>query len=346
MRRTAFTLVELLVVIAIIGILIGLLLPAIQSARESGRRVTCTNNLKQLGLGLIAYLDSQGSFPPAMSQNPMAAQPKWGPNWVIRTLSYMEYDGLYKQFNLNLSISDPLNAAARNTPVRTMLCPSDTFNGKPYVAAGRSGIVGTLPWARGDYGANGSIEQLFDAGFNGPLWDDWQKSWLRGAMGVSEGCSMRQIPDGASQTCLVAELRAGIVPLDHRGVWALGDVGASVVWGHGCTDSHGPNVPGYQSDDLADCSEIRGLVTDPNYLAFLRMGCYTGNPSVQVSPRSMHLGGVNICMCEGSVHFISDDINSSPTWTLNRTAPTLADFGVWERLMTAGDGFAIDGKTW
>jgi len=103
MVRRGFTLVELLVVIAIIGILIGLLLPAINAARESGRRAQCSNNVKQLGLALLGYQDALGAFPPGASFPPSETAPwttaKFGPNWAIQILPYTELNGLYKSFD-------------------------------------------------------------------------------------------------------------------------------------------------------------------------------------------------------------------------------------------------------
>ena len=170
--RKAFSLVELLVVIGIIGIVMALLLPAIQSSREAGRRIQCANNMRQLSLSCLAYEGSLGAFPPAMEVPTKGSDQdkepgntyKWGPNWAIRILPFCDNNGLFQEFDLTKPISDPANAAARATSVPTMLCPSDGYNRKPYVPVRykREG----LNWARGNYGANGAIALLNGEGIS------------------------------------------------------------------------------------------------------------------------------------------------------------------------------------
>ena len=132
-RARAFTLVELLVVIAIIGILVALLLPAVQQARAAARRVQCMNNMKQIGLALMNYHSQNNEFP-ASSTWPVGADGRaqginsttfngHGPNWVIRALPFMEEQTTYDAFNLQLPIPDNANELARSTPISSMLCP-------------------------------------------------------------------------------------------------------------------------------------------------------------------------------------------------------------------------------
>ncbi len=360
MRKNAFTLVELLVVIAIIGILIGLLLPAINSARETGRRAQCTNNMKQLALACIALCDSEGRFPPGMTV-PKGEKPdttgRFGPNWVIRILPYMEFNSLYKEFDLssNVDISSSSNAkniAARARTVGTMLCPSDTYNNKPYVpGSSRSGAYGTTPWARGNYAANSAIAYLNVSAGQGPDGIDthfelgdgapgWQKAWARGVMGCNVGAAPRQIPDGLSKTCLIGELRAGIVPQDHRGTWALGECGGSTLWGFGCDGDGGVNCQTLGgADDVFEGPELQGLMA-ASWMDDQMMGVWSGGHSWQCGVKSKHPGGANIVMCDGSVHFISEEI------ACNQAHIAQANMQVWEYLMAAGDGKTVDNRAW
>lgn len=137
-RRLGFTLVELLVVISIIGVLVGLLLPAVQAAREAARRIQCTNNLKQIGLGLHNYESAHRTFPPGFisrvtgpwpggGNNPV---PEAGPGWSLfgLILPQLEQDNLHNLINFHLPISDPVNQIARSSRVSSYQCPSDSWN--------------------------------------------------------------------------------------------------------------------------------------------------------------------------------------------------------------------------
>jgi prepilin-type N-terminal cleavage/methylation domain-containing protein/prepilin-type processing-associated H-X9-DG protein len=352
MSKRAFTLVELLVVIAIIGILIALLLPAINAAREAGRRAQCMNNAKQLGLAAINYQESIGRFPfgVMVPKGQDATQTyQWGANWIIQILPYTENPQLARIYNPLKPVSDPSNAALRATNIPTMLCPSNAIdNSKPYMPVGRS--VEGPNWARGNYAGNGSLEQFEQWGdaanfLVGPGSRGWSIPWLRGVMGVNESSAMKDITDGASHTCLLGEVRAGVSPIDRRGTWAMGCAGASMLWGHGATDDHGPNNNGVEADDIIECGEIQQTFNQAT-LAQMFMGCYNGGGNNQATVRSMHPGGAHICMCDGAVVFISDSINISTTWSYTTNTRVASEFGIWEDLMSAGDGQAIPNNAW
>ncbi len=129
MLRKAFTLIELLVVIAIIGVLIALLLPAVQAAREAARRAQCTNNLKQMGIALHNYHDTVGAFPPGLISVPASdganSGPGWG--WGAMLLPTMEQSVVYHSINVNLPIESGANSTARLTKINTFACPSDAY---------------------------------------------------------------------------------------------------------------------------------------------------------------------------------------------------------------------------
>ncbi len=128
-RRTGFTLIELLVVIAIIAILIALLLPAVQQAREAARRTQCRNNLKQLGLALHNYHDIYLLFPPGyIADGPgphVAHDGISGIGWGAMLLPQLEQTNLWNQFNPNVSIADSVNDAFRQNSLTVFRCPSD-----------------------------------------------------------------------------------------------------------------------------------------------------------------------------------------------------------------------------
>ncbi len=129
----AFTLIELLVVIAIIGVLIALLLPAVQKARESANRSKCQNNLHQIGIALHSYHGDHGSFPSGylwkrtMPDVPTQTNPGW--SWAALLLPYLEQDNLHGQINFRSSVSDPTNEAVRTSVLPSFVCPTDQQTG-------------------------------------------------------------------------------------------------------------------------------------------------------------------------------------------------------------------------
>lgn len=352
--RPAFTLVELLVVIAIIGILVALLLPAVQSARESARRSACVNNVKQLGLAALNYHDQRGRLPPSVTSEPGDPPAETGyvrrANWVIACLPFLEEQPLFDQFDSTAPVSDAANRQARGTAVAAMLCPSEDSSLHLVPFAGNDPVEGDN-WARGNYAANGSLGSMtsntsmdpINRSAGGPRTPRWRSDYTRGLMGVNTELPLARVTDGTSKTLMITEIRVGLTASDRRGVWALGGAASSSLWMHGSDDGNGPNPCNIGTDNIQGCDAVYSELGEGVNAEC--MSCDRGQDSTnQGVPRSRHVGGINACFADGSVHFISDFIERS---TVADLRPDRIDvrpewMGVWQRLNASADSLVLD----
>ncbi len=299
-QRHGFTLVELLVVIAIIGILIALLLPAVQAAREAARRLQCSNNVKQLGLAMHNYHFTHGKLPYAASH--------WGHGgWVKMTLPFIEQGAISDRWDNSKLYSSEPNTSLCRIPLSTHMCPSDS-----HTTSSWGGIDYRM--ANFNYAVNlGNTSVYRVSPLNGVTFKGAPFHYEEAAnnSGIVSH-SFASIRDGTSNTLMFAEVRQAPDALatdptrkDLRGL---------IWYGHhtGITTHQLPNtsVPDYVQS---------GWCPRPAEAAQMRMPCATesaqsgGATPKNLSARSVHPGGVQVGLCDGSVRFVSDSIQLS-TW--------------------------------
>jgi prepilin-type N-terminal cleavage/methylation domain-containing protein len=196
-RGAAFTLIELLVVLAIIGVLVGLLLPAVQKVRETANRVTCANNLRQIGIALHQYHFDHNQLPPSRVDDFHAT-------WAVLLMPYLEENNLYQQWQLDLSYYDQTDVA-RETPVRTYFCPSRRTSSTPPLISISGDVLDDpvffgpqTPGALGDYAACTGTQSV-DGVDNAKIPDG---PFLAATYGT---VTFASITDGLSNTILVGE---------------------------------------------------------------------------------------------------------------------------------------------
>ena len=295
-KNRGFTLIELLVVIAIIAILIALLLPAVQQAREAARRSSCKNNLKQLGLALQNYHGTHLVFPPGGVIGPCGGNPptnltglqecsggqSLGGNWLLFILPQMEQSALWDKAAPVLSGRDPLdymnNIFGHFAPV-AFRCPSHPWDRRSNVA-----FRSIEHMSRGNYAANYGSGDLTAS----------YKQATAGVLTINSSTRISDIRDGTTNTLLVGEVNyLNDVTADTRGAWVYSGMGGSAF-------STGRNPNSKTADILTKCTNTA------------EMPCTEMNDGTQIAAlRSLHTGGVQICLVDGSCRFISDNISDT-----------------------------------
>jgi prepilin-type N-terminal cleavage/methylation domain-containing protein/prepilin-type processing-associated H-X9-DG protein len=317
---SGFTLVELLVVIAIVGVLVALLLPAIQAARESARRTHCTNNLKQIGVGMTNYEISKKTYPPG-EHKPAGVSTGGGLAWSCWFLPYIEEQNLHAlmDFKKDMRVEPnwkPDLTGPTNTPISTYLCPSmashqnrrgdngrlTDFNNNGIYQSGSGEGMGCIDYI----GVSGPAQNVKNR-MTGLPYGDNRGVLLNLASGGpcfsnttecnAKRITARNVSDGLSHTIIVAECS-----------------------GRGVADSNG-DAPGGEN-----ISELDGAWASKSNIGKLKLNVdddkVSGiNPPPHINWAeeeffSDHPGGVNILMCDGSVHFLSDETHYNVYYAL------------------------------
>lgn len=320
-RRGGFTLIELLVVIAIIAILIALLLPAVQQAREAARRSTCKNSLKQIGIALHNYHNTHNVFPPGyIYDGSTETREQWG--WSTFILPDMDQAPLFEQLQVSqralhqvLATGNSGQAPLLRTSLPIFRCPTDPGgnNGDSLVHQNRhfGGGVGTSAGGLGNYavsasnymGVMGNQERCPNQGAN---------TANNGIFFYNSSVRIRDIGDGTSNTFMVGErdgetCRGGTWIGVRNSYSGTGSRGQYVVVG----GAHGASTV---------------LNADP----------WDGNNLCGEGFSSLHTGGAQFVLCDGSVRFISENINFNST-NRNATNANAANMGTYQRLMRRND---------
>lgn len=327
------SIVEVLIAIAVIGLVLSLTFPLILSARETARRAACQSNLKQLGRAMGAYHEAYGRFPVAgvwstdrldsLALNRSRRVDLYThANWAQALLPFAGQSKLASSLDSDRPIAARENESARKTRLPLMTCPTDPFNTAENLYAltpdGRKPIL----FARGNYAINGGTHCFKDGsgstaylnGDNSHLVMSREtrefRFWGNGVAGFNVNFSLDDFENGTSSLVMLNELRAGVDPIDPRGVWALGQIGGSVTWGHGVNgDAYGPNNQEPRSDDLLD-GDVLNKKVGADFLRSNRMPCVSYvNLNYQAASRSAHVGGVHLLMVDGTSRFISDTID-------------------------------------
>jgi prepilin-type N-terminal cleavage/methylation domain-containing protein/prepilin-type processing-associated H-X9-DG protein len=335
-RRFGFTLIELLVVIAIIGVLIALLLPAVQQAREAARRSSCTNNMKQLGLAIHNYADAHGALPWGLTAHRLnfgSIPSSYGTqeSCFVHLTPYLERQDIHDAMNWSLNIFLRQNYTISAKMVATLVCPSDTGNdGTQALASGWAFDTGAGVMAYTSYcgSAGTNMQPAWPmppfAGFSsGPYAGQAKYSILDGVFYARSKTKFKDVTDGLSKTFAFGEHAHSLIKPDSQ----------KINWNWWSSGNYGDTLFSTRYRQNPQSQMQAANVNDPIQNVF----------GVIYAASSMHPGGVNYTMMDGSVRFLTDSVQSweltpADISTQNLTGVTTKQPGIYQALSTRAKG--------
>jgi len=288
-RRRAFTLVELLVVIAIIGVLVALLLPAVQAAREAARRMSCSNNLKQIGLALQNYHDTLLAFPYGGTDGAKRSTPAMNDiSWHVRILPFIEQNAIYEKVNWALPYNNAANTPIMHFQVKGYFCPSQSVvrsgsSGEKDASQGLPGFTTHYYGVNGPQGTNTITGQTYTnhpntSSGHGDIAGD-------GVLNTYEASNMSAVTDGTSNTYLAGEI-------SFQKACQPANAHSLRVWTRG----------GGSSNTTSATKNVEFAINSTPYTS--------GNFN-DVSFGSQHPGGALFGLVDGSVRMMSANVDMS-----------------------------------
>ena len=306
-QKAGFTLVELLVVIAIIGVLIGLLLPAVQAAREAARRSSCSNNLKQVGLGVHSYHDANNALPPGVTGGG-----GWGVQWHILIMPYMELNTIHDQLDLTpntgLGWGNATNATAlHQVMIDTYRCPSTTMpkftgtsNGKQHMGSSYTGILGATDalWPTGYTGQQDNSASCGGCCCGG-------HKVRNGSLVPNNTDDLVVALDGTSKTICIGEQSGRVLIGTNKQYWSSTSRHGILIG----TNRSNQNWNGYNNTRTFGLTAVRYNINEEGpFTDNCGQHGVCNNGATNVPLNSMHPGGTHAMNLDGSVIFLSENL--------------------------------------